>query len=233
MTPIRARLVASCSLWITAMSTLLVGCADGDGAVAPPLTPMPAGVPGTYAGTFPCDNCAGIAATLWLRADGRFILRQRYIEESGRVEDSSSYALGPWQWDEVDALVALGGPGPARELELTPSGGLALRTSTSLPHVLERDEGVLPFTESFPVTGIVVVNGGSATFRECVSQLELDVAPEGAFAELRRLHRAFSPRGRPALTAVAAYPRRSAVDGTVREVWVLDRVLSVNPNRSC
>jgi copper homeostasis protein (lipoprotein) len=231
MPPLPARF-AFLSVLLSASGVLLEACSNGDGAAALPI-PMPASIPGTYAGLFPCGNCAGIDATLWLRTDGRFILRQRYIEDSGDAEESSSYALGLWQWDEVAALVVLGGPGPARKLERTSAGGLALRTDSSLPHVLDRDDGVPPFTEGFPLTGVAVVNGNAATFRDCVSQLELDVAPVGAFAELRRQHRAFSPHGRPALTAVAAYPRSIAAAGTVREVWVLDRVVNVKPNGSC
>jgi NlpE N-terminal domain len=190
-------------------------------------------LPTAYTGMFPCGNCAGIDAVLWLREDGRFILRQRYVDDAGHAEDSSSYALGRWDWDEIDAVVVLDGPGPKRRLEVTDSGGLSLEMASTEPYVLRRDDGALPLVESIPLTGIAVVTGSSASFRECISQLELAVAPEGAFAELRRQHRAFSPHGRPALTAASGYPRRIVVEGAVREVWVLDRVLRVNPNRDC
>jgi hypothetical protein len=50
-------------------------------------TPMPSGLPGVYAGAFPCSNCQTIAATLWIRDDGRFFLRQSYVGAAQGPDD--------------------------------------------------------------------------------------------------------------------------------------------------
>lgn len=218
---------------IAIAAVAIAGCGGDDRSGEPPLVPMPATLIGTYTGEFPCSNCATIDAALWLRADHRFVLRQRYVDESGAVEGPNAYSLGRWTWDEARAELVLIGAGRARRLVTTDADGLELRTATVLPHVLERDPTLPPFTDSIPLTGVAVVTGNVATFRECLSQLELDVAPDGAFPELRRQHRSFSARGRPALTDIDGHLRQVALGTRTREIWVLDRVLSVKPDRDC
>ena len=70
----------------TAMLLLLAalqgGCGRDSGEKTEPRTPMPSGLAGVYAGELPCSNCAKIEATLWLRPDGRFFLRQRFVDDT-------------------------------------------------------------------------------------------------------------------------------------------------------
>ena len=84
-----------------------------------------------------------------------------------------------------------------------------------------------------PLAGVTVMKGRTATFRDCVSQLELEVAREGAFSDLRRRHRQFGLRGTPALTRATGYPRRVPDSDPRREIWVFDQVVSVNPDKGC
>jgi hypothetical protein len=56
------------------------GCSRDDGDEVPASTPMPGSLPGVYVGEFPCSNCAAIAATLWLRPDNGFFLRQEFVD---------------------------------------------------------------------------------------------------------------------------------------------------------
>jgi len=53
---------------------LLGGCSDESDRDTSAVLPE-ASLPGVYAGVFPCDGCPGIAATLWLRTDGRFFFQ--------------------------------------------------------------------------------------------------------------------------------------------------------------
>jgi hypothetical protein len=228
--PPRALLRRALALALAA--TLVGACADDGGRSEPLSTPMPAMLIANYSGDFPCSNCAAIAAALWLRADGRFFLRQRYADD-GATGPQSAYSLGRWRWDAAAAELRLQGVGPERVLRLLDANRLELQTASSGPHVLTRDPSLPPFADSIPVTGVAVVSGATATFRECLSQLELAVATDGAFGELRRQHRILSPRGRPALTAVDAHLLRAVAGDHVRELWVIDRVFSVNPDKAC
>src|SRR5688572_29732725 len=111
-------------------SGLLGGCglssSDGTGQ----RTPMPASLAGVYAGELPCGNCAAIEATLWLRPDRGFVLRQRVVDDgsapSGEepIGASTSYGLGRWTWDEDSAEIVLRGRGPERRLIVRDEGRL-------------------------------------------------------------------------------------------------------------
>ena len=197
------------------------------------LTPMPPTLPGMYAGVFPCSNCAAIDAVLWLREDYGFVFRQRYLSESGAPDGPDAFAIGQWQWDETRAELALRTAGPERRFRLVAEDRLEWLVAASAPHLLQRDVTAPPLSESMPVKGVAVVTGAAATFRECLSQIERAVATDAGLAELRRQHRAFSPRGRPALTSVYAHLGRESRGEAASEVWAIDRVERVNPDETC
>lgn len=226
--------LASTGTLLAIAAALLSACAAEDNtALEARIVPMPPTLIGVYSGEFPCDNCAAIEATLWLRDDGRFILRQRYVEDSGEIAATSSYALGRFTWDEVEAAVVLHGAGPRRLLDWIERDQLKLRVASTIPHMLARDPSSPSLAEGLPITGVAVVTATKATFRDCGTGLELDVAPEGAFTDLRRKHRAFNAGGRAALTAVTGYPQRTASEDGASEVWILQSVISVNPSKGC
>ena len=68
----------------------------------------PASLPGVYSGIFPCDGCAGIPTTLWLRPDGRFFFRQRYPADATSTVDDV-YSLGRWNLSTGNDAVELRG----------------------------------------------------------------------------------------------------------------------------
>jgi NlpE-like protein len=208
----------------------LLGCSGGDESVAKQPTPMPTGVPGTYAGEFPCGNCSKIAATLWLRADERFFFRQIYLDEDGATA-STAYSLGRWHWDDMAAELVLTGPGPERRLAVGENRQLSVRTASALPHVLAADASVPAFADRIELQGESGLAERSVWFKECYTGLEMGVVETKGFKELRRLHRELNSRGKAALATVEAHLVPSGESS--REMLVVDRVLGLKPRTSC
>jgi len=227
--PMRRRLVGTLAVCLA-----LGACGDGgDVATTPTRTPMPAELPGTYTGAFPCSNCAAIDAVLWLREDRRFVFRQRYVGDSGAPDGPDAFGLGQWAWDETRAELVLQGAGPERRFRRLADGQLEWMLTATAPHVLQREIAPAAFLESMPVRGVAVVNPAAATFRECLTQLELPVAADEGFTLLRRQHRTFGARGRPALTVARAHLAAPGGAQAPAEVWVIDAVEGVNPDTGC
>ena len=196
--------------------------------------PMPDNLVGVYGGSFPCGNCKEIAATLWLRSDDRFFLRQSIVVESGATE-SSSYSFGQWRWDESAAEIVLSGRGPERRLGQLDAERLQLRTASPTEHVLTRDASAPPFADRVLLEGeSAVVDKGGATFVQCVTGLELPIAEAGAYKELRRQHRVLNPRHKVAFTTVEAHIAYVAAGDATREMLVLDKLVEpIKPGKGC
>jgi len=199
---------------------------------------MPAGIAGVYSGEFPCSNCAKIDATLWLRPDGRFILRQRSQDDAATSgpntpqAQSAAYGLGRWSWDDIAAQLVLRGAGPERRLTVRDAEHLELRVASPLEHVLARDHAAPVFRDRLPLDGESAVTASGATFKECLTGLEFPVVVDaGAYQQLRRYHRTMNARGKVALTAVEGH----LVSGgaTTSERLVVDTVISLKPGTSC
>ncbi|WP_197028755.1 copper resistance protein NlpE [Methylibium sp. T29-B] len=62
-------------------------------------------MPATFAGVLPCADCAGVAQTLTLRADGLYRLRRTYL---GKPEGPFS-ELGHWKLNAAGTLLMLRG----------------------------------------------------------------------------------------------------------------------------
>jgi hypothetical protein len=218
------------SLLLSAAVT--AGCGGGRTGTAERATPMPADLAGAYAGDWPCSNCDTIEATLWLRPDHRFFLRQTFVggEPAG---DDSSYSIGVWQWDERAAEVVLRTVGPERRFALQDARRLELHTFSKLPHVLARLDTPPPFTDVVRLDGESAFVDGGATFTECLSGLSLAVVPERGFEELSRKHRLMNSSGKPALTTVEGHLSEIDDDGSRREVLVVDRVIALTPGAAC
>ena len=219
----KARLPISAAL----LTALLGGC-GGEAADAPALTPQPETLGGVYAGEFPCSNCAAIEATLWLRPDGRFFLRQTLVDDDtasasqSPAQPSTTFALGRWQWDEVAAQAVLRGAGPERRLLVRDEDRLELRVPSPIEHVLVRDEATPEFRDRLTIDGESAVSENGATFIECLTGLTFQVADAGAYRELRRQHRRMNARGKVALTTVEGHL-----------VTVNDRFVTIKPGRGC
>lgn len=212
----------------------LTGCNSGGEDKIEQRTPMPATLAGTYSGALPCSNCAAIEATLWLRPDGRFFLRQHLKDDASATSApqgaSTTHALGRWSWDEVAAQVVLRGAGPERRLRVTAADRLELQVASPLPHVLARDAGAAAFGDRVTFDGESTVSDKGATFKECLTGLTFAVADAGAYRELRRQHRRMNARGKIALTTVEGH---LVNESTPNEQLVVDKFIMLKPGRGC
>jgi len=208
------------------------GCDKDSRADAERRTQMPATLTGVYEGEFPCSNCAAIRATLWLRPDGRFFFRQRFVDDPASATaqpPSTTYGLGRWSWDEVAAETVLRGRGPERRLSVRDDGRLQLRVSSPIEHVLARDDSAPRFEDRLMLDGESAVTENGATFTECSTGLKLTVADAGAYRELRRKHRTMNARGKVALTTVEGH----FVYGSTSERLVVDKFIAIKPGTGC
>jgi hypothetical protein len=215
---------------------LLSGCGENSRDETELRISMPASLPGVYAGEFPCSNCAAIEATLWLRPDGAFVLRQRLLDDasapSGAAPSgpSTTYGLGRWSWDEVAAEVVLRGRGPERRFVVPDEGKLQLR-SASAP-VLARDAMAPRFVDRLVLDGESAVSEAGASFKECSTGLTFSVVDAGAYRELRRQHRRMNPRGKVALTTVEGHLVAGG-GSTTSERLVVDQFIALKPGTGC
>lgn len=218
-------------------AALLCGCGGGSSDEPAPRRPMPATLAGVYAGEFPCINCAAIEATLWLRTDGGFVLRQRLRDDgsapgvaAGAGGPSTAHGLGRWSWDDVSAEVVLRGRGPERRLVVRNDGALELRVSSPAEHVLARDAAAPPFGDRLILDGESAVSENGASFKECSTGLTFTVADAGAYRELRRQHRRMNARGKVALTTVEGHLIGAS---TTSERLVVDKFIAIKPGTGC
>lgn len=218
------RRACSRSFVYAAAAAVLAACGGEAADVARTPTPMPDDLAGFYAGEFPCSNCPGIDAALWLRADGAFVFRQRYRDTA-----AVSHGLGRWRWDADAARLVLDAPGPERRFRHAADATLTLETASPLPHVLARGAPE-PFTDTVRIAALAVIAGGSATLTECLTGLALPLGDGGASSELRRLYGRLVTRGGPALVGAEA---RLVVDAGGTERWRVERVLNLRPQESC
>jgi copper homeostasis protein (lipoprotein) len=221
---------------ILAIGTALLGGCGGDTHEEPARTPMPQTLAGVYSGEFPCSNCASIEATLWLRADGAFVLRQKLFDDAAAPSDASrgpstTYGLGHWSWDDVAAEVVLRGRGPERRLAVGDDGALELRVASPVEHVLARDVTAPPFNDRLVLDGESAVSENGASFKECSTGLTFPIADAGAYRELRRKYRTMNARGKVALTTVEGHLVQSA--STTSERLVVDKFIAIKPGTGC
>jgi hypothetical protein len=220
-------------------AALLGGCGRDSRAEIDARTPMPATLAGVYTGAFPCSNCAAIEATLWLRPDGAFVLRQQLHDDapvssgSAARAPSTVYGLGRWSWDEVSAEVVLGGRGPERRLAIRGEDELQLRVASPDKHVLVRNPMAPQFADRLMLDGESAVSETGATFTECSTGLTFSVADAGAYRELRRQHRRMNPRGKVALTTVEGHLVAAGGGSTTSERLVVDQFIAIKPGTGC
>jgi hypothetical protein len=210
------------------VAALLFACHRGGGNGGPAATPMPTDLAGVYTASFPCSNCKEIVATLWLRADERFFLRQSYVGDEGATNDAS-YAFGLWSWDEHAAEIVLRGHGPDRRVKRLDSDRLAWLGNAASKTTLQRDPSAPAFADKVVFDGESEVSDKGATFTQCITGLELPIADAGALKELRRQQRVLNPTHKIALTTVDAH----IVGSGSGEELVIDKVLKLKPGAGC
>jgi len=156
-----------------------------------------ASLPGVYAGTFPCDGCAGIETVLWLRADKRFFFQQRYLADDTQ-QAMDAYNLGRWSNVGDDREIVLAGAGPARTFMRLDRDVLIMLTDSELEHRLIRDPGAPEFSATIRMAGIMRMHGDGTSFTECLTGLVAPVSRGGDFARFRHQYRSVGGRSKPA-----------------------------------
>lgn len=208
----------------------LAGCGRNSGE-APALTSQPRDLPGVYVSSMACSNCKVIAATLWVRDDGRFFLRQRYVGDDGAAVETS-YGFGRWSWDQAAADLVLRGHGPERHFKKLDGERLEF-TSAPAKDVFTRDPRSPAFTDRARFEGESVMTDRGATFTQCVTGLEMPIVSNEPLNELRRLHRSLNPAHKVARTAVDAHIIAVAVGAATKEQLVIDKVIEIKPGTGC
>jgi hypothetical protein len=234
--------------WVFATASV-AGCGDnphrsgfpqgGDDASRVELKPMPDGLPGVYGGEFPCPNCDAIAATLWLRQDDRFFLKQTYLGgEPGasgdpvKITQTSAYSLGRWRWDEQAAQIVLEAPGQMR-LSRIDEQSLQLQSASTAQHLLTRDAAAPPFSDRVRLDGESAIVDGNGVFKECLTGLSVPIVKNSAFSELRTQHRALNPRDQITRTEIEGRFILVNLNDVVTEMLIVDRVFKLLPGTGC
>ena len=193
-----------------------------------------------YSALFGTDWYAAIEATLWLRSDRRFVLRQRFVDDTTNAPEgsktqalSATYGLGRWSWDEIAAEIVLRGAGPDRRLSVRDEQHLELRVTSPIEHVLVRDAKEPRFADRVRLDGESAVTEGGATFKECLTGLTFRVGNAGAYGELRRQHQRMNPRGKVALTTVEGHLVTVTNKSTTSERLVVDAFVAIKPGTGC
>jgi len=207
----------------------LVGCSDDQGS-RPAANLPPASLPGVYSGDFPCDDCPGIATTLWLRSDGRFFFGQRYAADDAR-EAMDAYSLGRWSSIVDDRTIELRGAGPARIFTRLERDTLVMRTASDLEHRLTRDAAAPEFSATVRLLGMMRQPGERMLFTECLSGLIAPVSRGGDFARFWHQYRLTGRSSKPVLVELEGRYSWSE-DGTVKSLTI-ERFITVKASGAC
>lgn len=206
---------------------LIGGCGDDRESSA---TLGYSSLPGVYAGTFPCQNCPGIQVTLWLRPDGRFFIRQRYIADA-ESDAMITYNLGRWSWMTGEGALELRGAGPKRTFTHPDRDTLLMRTGSDLEHRLSRQSAALEFTATIAMTGVMNVAVDGASFTECLTGLVAPVDKNRELTRFQQQYRSVDARGRPAFVELEGR-FNWLQDGSPKSL-IIERFITVKEDRTC
>jgi uncharacterized lipoprotein YbaY/uncharacterized lipoprotein NlpE involved in copper resistance len=203
-------------------------------AAGPTHTPNPAAapkaafaLPATFAGVLPCADCAGVAHTLTLRADGLYRLRLTYLGKPGEPVA----VVGRWTVDGSGHQVVLGRGEAAQRFTVIDGQtlrqldrlGLPIRSAAKLE--LRRTAQLDAITELLRWRGEFVYMADAATFTDCASGLRWPVAMAGDYLAAER--RYTQSRSAPGAPLVVTFEGRlevlPAMEGPPREHMVIDR----------
>ena len=210
--------------------SVLIGACSGDRNADSPEGSPDVSLHGVYAGTFPCGNCPGIHATLWLRPDGRFFFRQEYPGDNEN-EASNAYNLGRWRWVARDDSIVLEGAGPRRTFVGLDRDTLVMRTESDLEHRLSRDPASPEFSAIIRMTGMMRMHGDGASFTECLTGLVAPVNKGGDFARYRHQYRSAGKHDEPAYVELEG--RFSWSDGGAPASMTIERFVTVKAAGAC
>jgi len=216
-------------LFILVVIMLVSACGDdrrsGDSAEL-----SDAALAGVYSGLFPCEDCPGIAATLWLRADGRFFFRQRYLADE-EFEAVDAYSLGRWTAADDRRAIELTGEGPIRTFMHPHGDTLLMQTDSDLEHRLTRDPGAPEFSDRIRMTGMMRLRGDSASFTECHTGLVAPVSKGGDFARFRHQYRSAGRRNEPVYVELEG--RLSWSGDGAPQSFTIERFVTIRKDEAC
>jgi uncharacterized lipoprotein NlpE involved in copper resistance len=192
-------------------------------------------LPATFAGVMPCADCAGIAQTLTLRADGLYRLRSTYLgQPAGPFNE-----LGRWTQDA--GRLTLGSGEQARQfarqgaqmLRLLDRQGQPIDTDANLE--LRRTAQVDPISEVLRWRGELVYFADGATFTDCASGLRWPVVMHLDYLALERSY--LAQRSAPGAPLLVRFAGRlallPAMEGPAREQMLIDAYEGAQPGATC
>lgn len=148
--------------------------------------------PAGFAGTLPCDGCAGIEAWLVLNPDGSFRLRERKLQG----DTTRSVSVGRWHIsrDSVPVVSLFGSDSAPRRLAMT--GALTLRAlpfdssrlSSDTPLELVRVSMPSDLNAPVKIRGEFRYFADVATLVSCDGGIQFPVSGDSAFVRLQRAH---------------------------------------------
>jgi len=200
-------------------------------------------LPGTWFGTLPCPDCAGVRHELSLRPDGVFLLRRTWLGNDPRGADVVRDDLGTWLLardrrtvvlrgqDGESHLLGVLGRGVLRPLD---SRGRPIRYSARTD--LRRRERYAPIVPRLRLRGMYSYLSTTGVFQECATRWSLVVAQQGDWAGLRDAYEeARAESWRPLLAEVEGRIESMplAVGQGNEDVLVVDRLVGVWPGESC
>ena len=208
---------------------LAAGCGNEQGN-RPEASLASGPLPGVYSGIFPCDGCAGIATTLWLRSDGRFFFRQSYPSDATSAV-GDVYSLGRWNLSAGAEAIELRGAGPVRAFSRPDRDVLIMRTISEQEHRLTRDPEAPEFSATMRLSGMTQIIGNDVSFKECLTGFEAPVSKGGDFPSF--WHQVRSVDGLREPVYVELEGRFIwAGDGTPQSVRI-QRFITVRADASC
>lgn len=188
------------------------------------------GLPGVYAGQFPCVNCPGISTRLWLRADGRYFISQRYLPDEEN-EETVAYGLGRWRLGETDRTIVLTGDGPPRTFAWPDPKTLIMQTNSEREHRLSRDPESPDFTARIRMNGMMRSAAQNRVFEECLTGLEAPVGKGGDYVRFLHQYRSVAARGEEIFVEFEGH--FSWLPGGAPESVTIDRLVTIREQDAC
>ncbi|MBB4844316.1 putative lipoprotein YbaY/heat shock protein HslJ [Paucibacter oligotrophus] len=193
-------------------------------------------LPASFTGVLPCADCAGIAQTLTLRADGLYRMRSVYLGKDGAPRSEQ----GRWMAEAGGGKLVLQGASTQQMWAVGPDkqdkSGAALRLLdlagkpivSRLNYELRRTAQVDEISEPLNWQGEFVLQAGAARFSDCVSGLSWPLAMGGDLANLQRSHGQFAKApGAPVLVKLQGRLLTSpGPDGKAQEQLQVDKFMA-------
>ncbi len=194
-------------------------------------------LPGTFTGTVPCADCAGIRHHLDLWPDQVFHLRREWLGEEIVVDD-----IGRWVADpQRQALILYGGGEMPLQFEIKGADRLRLLDIqgnpivSDLPYDLARSE-LDPFEPQLRIHGMARYMADAARLTECLTGRSYPIAMEDDFPAFEKAYResGVEPGGEVMISFKGAIRERPKMegDGTEPTIVIEDMERAV-PDREC